>query len=344
MEVSSEIEHIMGMLSVQGKLRLLGSSAREKILYSADFDCNEVVLVKPSVVGQFQRMAKKLEKHPHTYISDFKAGAVPKYEVLGGELKGDKLVGFDKEQSLAVFRSLKGLIEPADYAEGLALLEGLQTPAEWLTAKAFFKFHVVHWSVAELLAGKKTHLGEPITLADALEMKSPVKVDVITLLFNNRFVEFSCIYFMKKGRRFINEPGPIENLEYDAMFYLETKNYFKYLKRVYSLSEIHKNAELSAQLEEFFNSKNGMLYIFTASLEVLIHMYENLKNIPAKKVSYELDVFRTFISKYGKEEFADQLRELQSGINVSKLSKLHKDAYDLLQVRSKGFLHSIEEK
>ena len=345
MELSDEIQTLLNMMSIQGKLKVVGSSQQKNILYSGDFDCNDTVLLRPNTAGIFQKRIKKLEKHPHTYIMDFKAGLVPKYEVLSGDLNDDgKLGGFNKEQSLTIFSSLKSSIPAGEYAEGVALLEGLGNGMDWMKAKSFFKYQFVHWTVSEILAGKKTHYGVEVTLADAFEQKAPVKLDVVSLLYNNRFVELSCIYFMKKGKRFISDPGELENIENDALYYLESKNYYKYLKRVYSLSVIHKNTELSKKLEDFFNSKNGVLYIFTVSLEVLIHMYENLKNIPAKKVSYELDIFKTFISKYGKEEFATELDSLRTSINASKLGKLHDSAYDLLQVRTKAFLQTLEGK
>lgn len=343
MDLSDEIQTLLNMMSIQGKLRLVGSSRQKNILYSGDFDCNETVLIRPNTAGIFQKHIKKIEKHPHTYIMDFKAGIVPKFAVLSGELnKEGKLVGFDKEQSKTIFSALKEFIPAPEYAEGVALLDGINSGMDWMEAKSFFKYQFVHWSVSEILAGKKTHYGADVDLAESFEQNAPVKLDIVSLLYNNRFVELTCIYMMKKGKRFISPPGELENIENDALFYLESKNYYKYLKRVYSLSVIHENTDLSAKLEDFFNSKNGLLYVFAVSLEVLIHMYENLKNIPAKKVNYELDIFRTFISKYGKEEFATELEALRNGINASKLSKLHQSAYDLLQVRTKAFLQELE--
>ena len=72
-------------------------------------------------------------------------------------------------------------------------------------------------------------------------------------------------------------------------------------------------------------------------------MLENVKNLPLKKINYEIDFFKTLVTKYGKESFYDQLKDLDKSINLKKLSKLHKDAYDLLQVRSKAFLQELQE-
>ena len=329
-------------MSIQNRLDVIGSSTQPNIHFNADFDCNETVILKENTVRRIQKAVAKLEKMPFTYVSDLKAGLDEDYNVLSGsEIKNNKVVGFDESKSLAILNLLKPHITSDEYDEGLNLLK-ISNSLDYLKAKQFFKFHICHWNVNEIKNGEKKFLDKTITLKDALEMKSVVKLDVITYLYNNTFVEFSCIYFIKKGRRYINPPGGIENLEYDAIEKLESKNYFKYLKRVYSLSLIYKNKELGAKLEAFFNSKVGFLYKFIIGLEVLIHLLEFKKNIPLKKVHYELDLYKTIVSKFAKEDYYDDLVDLNKSINLSKLSKLHSKAYSLLQVKAKDFLHSLE--
>ena len=329
-------------MSIQNRLDVIGSSTQPNIYFNADFDCNETVIIRENTVRRLQKNVAKLEKMPYTYVSDLKAGLDEAYDVLGGsDIKNNKVVGFDESRSLAILESLKPHITKDEYDEGINLLK-IRTSIDYLKAKQFFKFHICHWNVNEIKNGEKKFLGKTITLKDAIEMKSVVKLDVITYLYNNTFVEFSCVYFMKKGRRYINPPGGIENLEYDAIEKLESKNFYKYLKRVYSLSLIYKNKELSAKLEAFFNSKSGFLYKFIVSLEVLIHLLEFKKNIPLKKVHYELDFYKTIVSKFAKEDYYDDLVELNKSINVSKLSNLHAKAYSLLQVKAKEFLHTLE--
>jgi hypothetical protein len=262
---------------------------------------------------------------------------------LTGDVKKDKLVGFIKSKSLEILETLKPFIPAQEYADGVSLLNSIETPIDFLNAKGIFKYHILHWNYEELCKGVKKIYDVEMTLQDAIQMNTPVKIDAITLLYNSTFVEFSCIYFMKKGKRYINLPGDVENLEYEAISLLQEKNYFKYLKRVYSLSRLHKNEKLNTALESYFNSKNGLLYLFIVGLETLMTMLENVKNLPLKKINYEIDFFKTLVTKYGKESFYDQLKDLDKSINLKKLSKLHKDAYDLLQVRSKTFLQDLQE-
>lgn len=337
---SAEVNTVLDALSLHKPVNVVGSATQKNVLYAGDYDCNETVLYKSSTVSKLKKLVRKVEGLPYTYVLDFKAGLLPTYAVLTGSVKKDTLVGFDKEASLATFSKLKDHIPTEEYTEGVALLEGLRTAVDWLKAKAFFKYHILHWTCSEIYSGEKKQYGETVTLAEALLMPSPVKIDVVSLV-NSKFVEFSCIYFIKKGRRYINPPGSVENLEEDAIVLLEEKNYYKYLKRVYSLSLINKNKTLAATLEDFFNSKNGMLYVFIVCLETLLHMYENIKNLPLKKVQYELDLFKNTIMKFGKEDFAEALDDLQKRMNVAKLRKLHEDAYTLLQTRSAQFLQSL---
>ena len=343
MDFSDEIQRVLDAMSIHNKLTVIGSSSNKNILYSADFDCNETVVLKPHTALTIQKVAKRLHKLPYTYVVDFKAGELTQYKVLTGDVKKDKLVGFNKSKSLEILETLKPFIPAQEYDDGVSLLNSIETPIDFLNAKGVFKYHTIHWNYEELCKGVKKIYDVEVSLQDAIQMKTPVKIDVITLLYNSTFVEFSCIYFMKKGKRYINLPGGIENLEYEAISLLEEKNYYKYLKRVYSLSRVHKNEKLNTALEDYFNSKNGLLYLFVVALEVLMTMLENVKNLPLKKINYEIDFFKTLVKKYGKENFYDQLKELDKRINVEKLSKLHKDAYDLLQVRSKAFLQDLQK-
>jgi hypothetical protein len=341
MELSNEVNKILKALSINNRLRLVGSSRNKNILYSADFDCNEVVLLKKNTSRTIQKNVKKLYKIPYTYVLDFKAGILNQYDVLNGDIKNDKVVGYNKEESLKVFESLKQYIPEKEYDEGISILNNIYSVLDFLKARSFFKYHILHWTYREILDGVKKIYGQEIKLSDAIEMKSVVKIDVVTLLYNSTFIEITCIYSMKKGRRFINIPGGIENIELDAISLLEEKNYYKYLKRVYSLARIQNNTKLNEKLEDFFNSKNGLLYLFVVAMDVLINMFENLKNLPMKKINYEIDYFKNLIIKYGKSNFFDQLEELNNSISLEKLSKLRDDANRLLQERTKVFLGTL---
>ena len=345
MDFSDEIQRVLDAMSVNNKLVVIGSSVNKNILYSADFDCNETVTLKQGTATSraIQKVVKRVHRLPYTYVIDFKAGELTQFKVLTGDVKKDKLVGYNKAKSLEVLETLKPFIPAHEYTNGVSVLNQLSTPIDFLNAKCVFKYHTIHWTYEELCRGSKKIYDVDVSLQDAIQMKTPVKIDVITLLYNSKFVEFSCIYFIKKGKRFINLPGGIENLEYEAISLLEDKNYFKYLKRVYSLSQINKHDALNSALESYFNSKNGMLYLFVVGLEVLMNIMENVKNLPLKKINYEIDFFKTLVVKYGKDDFYDQLKDLEKRINVEKLSKLHKDAYDLLQVNSKAFLQELQK-
>ena len=345
MDFSDEIQRVLDAMTINNKLTVIGSSVNKNILYSADFDCNETVTLKQGTATSraIQKVVKRLHRLPYTYVVDFKAGELIQFKVLTGDVKKDKLVGFNKAKSLEVLETLKPFIPAQEYDDGVSLLKNIETPIDFLNAKGVFKYHTLHWNYKELCDGVKKIYDVEVSLQDAIQMKTPVKIDVITLLYNSTFVEFSCIYFIKKGKRYINQPGSVENLEYEAISLLQDKNYFKYLKRVYSLSRLNENEKLNTALEAYFNSKNGLLYLFTVGLEALMTMLENVKNLPLKKINYEIDFFKNLVAKYGKESFYDQLKDLEKRINVEKLSKLHKDAYDLLQVRSKVFLHDLQK-
>ena len=101
----------------------------------------------------------------------------------------------------------------------------------------FLRFNILRWKPNEILRGVKTlRNGEKYTLKEALGDKTLFKLDVIAYI-DEKYTEFSIIYDVRLNNHRLNYT-PIDTkktLKNDIVLYKKTENYFKLLKRVFSL-------------------------------------------------------------------------------------------------------------
>ena len=83
------------------------------------------------------------------------------------------------------------------------------------------------------------------------------KIDLI-YFSNNRFIEASCIYKFYGEK--MTEKEYINNIEKDISELKKEKNYYKILKRLYSIYKIEKNENKLVLLTNIFNSELGKTY------------------------------------------------------------------------------------
>ena len=75
---------IIKLLSLSGKIELIGSNSLNRLKYTTDYDLQEYVKPKnnnASYVLQIQNIFKVISKTPNVYITDFKAGTLNTYPV-----------------------------------------------------------------------------------------------------------------------------------------------------------------------------------------------------------------------------------------------------------------------
>ena len=108
-----------------------------------------------------------------------------------------------------------------------------------------------------------------------------IKLDIVYLL-NGSFIEITEVYFLKIGNHTnyneneLNSEEITKNLQNELKELIDEKQYFKALKRIFSILLIdEKNNTLQNKLINFFNSENGILYKANADLKILINVIEN---------------------------------------------------------------------
>jgi len=321
---SSDAVRVLDAMSfTKGKgVGLLGSMSLRSQLYAGDYDSFDIVNLKESskdvalhtLAVRFKEIVKELEGMPKTYIGDIKAGSVEDWRVLPrtARVHDGQLIGMDvifSRQKLDELAKAK-VISPNEKKYGLSLLKGKMTPIKFLLAKQQLKFHLVRWSAGDVLRGsKRLRDGREFTLEEAFSSPSITKMDVISYVQNNRYTDFSMIYYLINNNKLLN-PDPydlVDSVKENILYYEKTGNPFKVLKRKFVLAKFERDEKTIKKLVPILNSDLGRIYHVVGDIGTLIHLLED-ESPSAKSVRFEIDQFKNRLSNvytltdYLKEE------------------------------------------
>jgi len=362
---------ILDAMSMDNSITLVGSMSLRSQQYAGDYDGFEKVEKKgklSSVLQQlrkrFQSNIKKLRAMENVYIGDIKAGVVEQWRVIPrtAEVVKGKIVGYNSTACKKRLDDLlkSNIITHSEYTESEKLLKDKPSIGEFLQAKNNIKYQVIRWNVAEVLNNKKyLRNGKPITLEESFNTHGITKLDVIGLIQNYRFTDFSVIYeFHCNGKVLNPEPINIQNsLRESIIAYKSEGNYFKALKRLFALSKLNHNEPLLKELNEVLNSDLGRLYIVVGDMDTLLTLFDEHQNIPYTKIRYEIDQFIQRLStvytigSYLKKDDAiiKEIRNISSRLPDNQirpaLEKVRNELYEVLQKESapyfKNALHKV---
>lgn len=301
----SDAVAILDAMSMGNNLSLVGSMALRSQQYAGDYDGYEVVEKKGKTEQclvelrqRFQSNIKDLRSMPNVFIGDIKAGVVDSWRVIPrtAMVRNNKISGYNSVACRSVVDELlKGkVITPFESKEAHALLKDQPSIPEFLLAKDKIKFHILRWSVMEVLANYKAlRGGGHITLEQAFTTNGITKLDVIGLVSNNRFTDFSVIYEFRCNGKVLN-PEPVEiraSLEESILAYLAEGNYFKVLKRIFALSKLLNDTKALEKLTPILNSDLGRLYHIVGDIGTLVSLLDEHKQVPLALVRFEIDQF-----------------------------------------------------
>jgi hypothetical protein len=358
-DYSKDIADVLKAMSFGDGMVLVGTSSLRTQLYAGDYDGFEIVQVKSlsDTVKRFQSIIAHLKKAKNVYVGDIKAGVIPQWDVLDGvSFQEDKVVGYVASEVIARLEKLKkdGIITNAEYAKTKPLLKAEPTPEDYFVAKDEIKFHVVRWTVSDVLDGHTTlRDGRTYTLGEAFTSPAIAKVDVISRVGGSRFTEFSAVYEFVKDKQVLNPtPKDISRSLLEAITaYTLSGNYFKVLKRAFSLARYEKNKELIAKLEPILNSDLGRLYNIVGDIDVLLFMLEKYNKLPSDEIKFEIDQFINRLSNISLPVLIGKQPTLNKAIRrieslslpkmVGPLEKLKDTLYDLLQHYAKPIADAI---
>jgi hypothetical protein len=358
-DYSKDIADVIKAMSFGEGMLLVGTSSLRTQLYAGDYDGFEIVEVKSlsNTIKKFQSMIAHLKKAKNVYVGDIKAGIIPQWDVLDGvSFQEDKVTGWVADELLARLDKLKkdGIITNTEYAETKPLIKANPTPEDYFVAKDEIKFHVVRWTVSDVMDGHTTlRDGRSYTLGEAFTSPAIAKIDVISRVGDSRFSEFSAVYEFVKDKQVLNPtPKDISRSLLEAITaYTLAGNYFKVLKRTFSLARYEKNKELVAKLEPILNSDLGRLYIIVSDIDTLLFMLEKYNKLPGDEIKFEIDQFINRLSNIslpaliGKQPTLNKaIRHIET-LSLAKmkgpLEKLKTTLYDLLQHYAKPIADAI---
>lgn len=312
----------MSLTDLKG-VKIMGSAAIRSQQYAGDYDCQNKVTISSfdTCAKDIQDVIKRIRED--CYITDFKIGEVPEWDVVKGTLREGKL-DFKLLESLSVLDKLKAdkIISEAEYKGAERMLRNVDSDLTFIEAKKGIRFHVLRWKPLEILEGEKTARGYRITLEDALASGGMVKLDLIASI-QTQFTEFSMIYNLFYKKREITphmtRAEIQEALKQDIIYY-NHRSPFKALKRSFSLAKMLNKTKDLEEMLPILNSDLGRLYQIVgdlASLRMLLEQgtYNNVKppsTIPlTTQVKDNLDEMRARMgSIYSLKEFLDAEHEI----------------------------------
>lgn len=296
---------ILDAMAMDNDLTLVGSMALRSQQYAGDYDGYEVVNKKGNIKSclvslrqRFQDNIKKLRLMPNVFIGDIKAGVIDAWRVIPrtAVVRDDKIEGYNSVACNSIVDELlkAKVITELEAKEAHSLLKPQPTIPEFLMAKQTIKFHVLRWSVPEILANyKELRGGGHITLEQAFHTPGITKLDVIGLVGNNRFTDFSVIYEFRCNGKVLN-PEKIEirvSLEESVLAYIAEGNYFKTLKRLFALAKLLNDNQTLEELNPILNSDLGRLYHIVGDINTLVNLLDENKRVPIATIRFEIDQF-----------------------------------------------------
>ena len=229
---------IFNFLSITGLQTLVGSSADEDVIYSADYDLME---------------EKDFKKDLNIY---------------------NKILDlFRKKYKIAL--NPKSNIWIIDFKCGM------------------FRGQPIRWDKDSIKKGYVLIDNEPKYFVDCLQQDSRIKMDVIAVDTNGNINEYSDIYFIKIGStELTREISPEETailIYKDFHHYLEEKNYFKAIKRLYSYAKIKNMKPLIKELLKVINSQLGRQSKLIADLNTINDLItNNFRKVPKSIILHNL--------------------------------------------------------
>ena len=319
-------------------VKLVGSMSLRSQLYAGDYDAYEVVppATVSSLVRRFQDIVRDLSRMTNAYVGDIKAGVIDEWDVAGVS----RDITASKNKLLRMER--EGVITRTERIEAEGKLKNPDTAAD-------IKFHIVRWTPAEVYAGhKKLRDGRDYTLAEAFQSHSIIKLDVVGLIQNNRYTDFSILYELHGPDGHVLNKVDYDiaaSLKHDIKKYTKKGEYFKVIKRQFALAKFEGKNNIAARLTPILNSDLGRLYQIVSDIGTLTYLLEHDKG-DVKKMKFEIDQFVGRLSNiyhltdYLKSE-SDVLGRIRSVLKspreqmLPRLEALHEELADILNSSTK---------
>lgn len=330
-------------------IELIGSSSLRTMLYYGDFDGYELYKVKYSsdeeatkhIAKEFRNLVKRTSKI--CFVGDIKCGSINEWKLVGDNetyISYDTVKGLDKLDRLLT----NGIITKKEYDELYPLIVSLKKARNkrmlFLELLDRAKFHIVRWKVSEIERGYTIlRDGRRYSLEEGIHSPALTKLDAYSFIFG-RYVEFAFIYDFYNNKNWLNplKLNITQSLKNSLVYYKESGNYFKALKRKYSLAKLTNRKKLMKTLAPILNSDLGIANQIIGDINTITEMI-NLGLKPNKKLlDVEIDNFINRLANvyslkdYLKEEdiVLDYINDALHSSDYSVIEKELSKAKDVL--------------
>jgi soluble P-type ATPase len=283
-------------------IKLIGSASVRSMLYYGDFDGYELYRVSRStdeeaahsIAKELKHLVKRTSKI--AYIGDIKCGAIEDWKLVKDN---ETYTSFNIVKGLDTLERLQNenVITQKEYDEVYTILISLKNARNkrmlFLELLDKTKFHIVRWKQSEILRGYAIlRDGRRYTLEEAIQSDALTKLDVYSFIVG-RYVEFSFIYDFYNKKHWLNplKLNITQSLKNSLIYYERSGNFFKALKRRYSLAKLSNRKKVLKELTPILNSDLGIANQIINDIDTLIDMID-LGIRPNKKLlDVEIDNF-----------------------------------------------------
>lgn len=275
--LNDSVKHVISLISYKnGKPQILGSSALASQLFSSDFDLFERVYesgimnkATRDIYNVFRNMMRLIKRNPGIYFMDFKCG-----------IDEDLYLPEEKFQNAAEVRAFykdkqrEGLLTDEQFETIVELSRNAEDYYDWYDFCR--RLWTIRWTPESIergfvnLPGNRTK-----SFIDCLDDKTVIKIDVVSYL-DGQFVEFSNIFELHVGSRVINleTSNIVQTIKRDVSRYAIKKNWYKVLKRIFSIAKIERDLNTVKILTELFNSNTGLANRVRATITTIIDLID----------------------------------------------------------------------
>lgn len=267
-------------------IELIGSSSLRTMLYYGDFDAYELVRVNYAsndeaishIAKEFKHLIKRTQKI--CYIGDIKCGAIEDWKLVK---ENETYKSFDSVKALDKIERLlnDGIITKTEYDDVYSLLASLKKAKNkrmlFLELLDKAKYHIVRWKPSEVLRGYTIlRDGRKYHLEEGLHSPSLTKLDTYSFITDGRYTEFSIIYDFYNKNKWLNplKLNITQSLKNSLIYYKESGNYFKALKRKYSLAKLTHKKKVMKDLAPILNSDMGIANQIISDINTIIEMID----------------------------------------------------------------------
>jgi hypothetical protein len=297
--LSNELKNFLELISFDiNNINILGSFNNRAFFYPADIDINEKININKlsSFIKSIREKIKYISNLDNVFIMDIKLGNIKEWEVVDetSYIENNKIYGYNDEKSKNKLKELlkNKIITNEEYNKWFKMLIKKPNEEELQIIKKEVRPNLLRWKPKDIIKGFLDYRGYKISMKDAINTGGLFKIDYIIIQKNNYFQDINIVFDIRI-KNLKNENGininPKRELENEIKTLKAKGDYFKALKRKFSLSKITNNKNEILRLYKILNSDLGVIHQISSNIELLlILLSESTIN---KKINNKLNIF-----------------------------------------------------